>query len=203
MFQTEHPIVLALFPGLPCTHHLTSLLPCLLQTLIISHLCYHGSLPAGFSPCLWCLPMELSRSTSRNFLNHNCNPGPRCLQKLWWLTLLRRCYPFFLPGRLMGSVGCTSTLHTTPSFSGIALTGSHECHYSARKVRTEARTQMLISAFLVYFTAFILQDSSKNTLHHFSQPERMALGISWVHYISHGSLGCPSFLTHTSSGYCC
>lgn len=49
VFQTEHPLVLPLFPELPCIHHLTSLLPCPLQALIISYLYCLSSLPTGFS----------------------------------------------------------------------------------------------------------------------------------------------------------
>lgn len=124
---------------------------------VLSYLCYHNSLPAGFSTPMVSSPWSCQGVPLGNFLSHNCNQGPHFLRNLWWLTLPRWCYHSFLSGCSMGCVGCTSTLHPTPFSSGRhSFYGSHECHSSSRMVRIEARTQMLISAFLVYFIAFHL-----------------------------------------------
>lgn len=154
-FGTEHPVVFPLFPELPRIHHFTCLLPCPLQALIISCLYGHSSLPTGFS-AYGVSSVEFSRTSApREPAKSQLQPRPSLsLQPLMTHVAQGMPSPFIsLTFIRFGGVN----IHPSPSpFSGVALTVSYECRDSSKMVRVEPRIQILITTFLVYFTAFLL-----------------------------------------------
>lgn len=153
MFQTEYPIVLALLPGPPRTHHLTSYCTVCFRPSL-SPICAITVSPSWFLCLYGIFPVAMSRSASRELAKSPLQSGPSLSSKALMAHLAQEVLSFFLTWTFNGF--CGLYIHPTPTlfFPGIALTGSHECHYSSRMARIEARIQILTSAFLVYFIAF-------------------------------------------------
>lgn len=156
--------------GLPGSHHVPNRQSILLSFLvsIISHpycfVCFRPSLsplctitvasrtislPMVFSPA------ELSSTNAFRELSKSQLQSRPSLSSQPFMAHLAQGMPSPFLTRTLNRF-CGLYVHPIwPSpFPGIALTISHESRYSSQMVGIEARIQSLITAFLVYFTAF-------------------------------------------------